>query len=156
MTRLLPLVAVLLSLAPAVHAEDAAVLAEYWTNNDSLPPEYAWETTVTILGDGKLTLEHCRGYGTEGCKTRPAKVKSEALESIRNAAAASGLASNPARDTEEPIVGGGLTGGAVYLAGQKIALIAQPAEPDGPRVDAVLDAIAAAIPTRFNRFLDAD
>lgn len=155
MTRLLPLAALLLSLGPA-QAQDAPVLAEYWTNNGSLPPEYAWQTTVTIREDGELTLKHCKGYETDRCKTRRATVPPEALAAIRTAATASGLADKPARDTEMPIVGGGLTGGVVYLEGRKVILLEQPAEPDVPRVDMVLDAIAAAIPARFDRFLDAE
>lgn len=155
MTRLLPLAALLLSLGPA-QAQDAPVLAEYWTNNGSLPPEYAWQTTVTIREDGELTLKHCKGYETDRCKTRRATAPPEALAAIRTAATASGLADKPARDTEMPIVGGGLTGGVVYLEGRKVILLEQPAEPDVPRVDMVLDAIAAAIPARFDRFLDAE
>jgi hypothetical protein len=155
MTRLLTLATLVLSLAPA-QAQDAPVLAEYWTDNGSLPPPYAWQTNVTILTDGKLTLKHCKGYETDGCRTRRAKVTPEALEAIRTAAADSGLAARPARETEQPIVGGGLTGGVVYLDGRKVILIEQPAEPDVPRVTVVLDAIEAAIPARFDRFLAAD
>ncbi len=155
MTRLLPLAALLLSFVPA-QAQDAAVLAEYWTNNGSLPPEYAWETSVTILDNGQLTLKHCKGYETEGCKIRRAKVGPDALEAILAAAADSGLAAKPARDTDQPIVGGGLSGGVVYLDGAKLTLLAQPDEADAPRVRKVLSAIEAAIPPRFDRFLDAE
>ncbi|MDP3197574.1 hypothetical protein [Tabrizicola sp.] len=158
MTRLLPLAALLLSIVPAQaqEAQEAQALAEYWTNNGSLPPEYAWETTITIGDDGRLILKHCKGYQTDGCKTRRAKVTPEALVAIRSAAIASGLADKPARDTEMPIVGSGLTGGVVYLDGVKIILLEQPADPDVPRVGKVLDAIAAAIPARFDRFLNAE
>lgn len=139
-------------------AEDALILAEYWTDSGSLPPEYAWDTTVTIRVDGALTLKHCTGYETEGpaCKTRRAKVAEEALAAIRTAAADSGLAEKPARETDTPIVGGGLTGGRVFLDGVEVKLISQPVTADTERVGSVLKAIAAAIPTRFNRFLDPD
>jgi hypothetical protein len=64
--------------APAgrVGAEDAPMLAQYWTDSGSVSPEYAWETTVTILEDGSLSLKYCTGYASEGpdCKTRSAKV----------------------------------------------------------------------------------
>ena len=149
---------VALAALPA-HAEDAApVLAEYWTDSGSLPPEFAWETDVTILEDGTLTLKHCKGYETEGpaCKTRRAKVSSNALAAIRTAAKDSGLAEKPARETDLPIVGGGLTGGLVHVDGQQVKLLSQPAEVDVARVGLVLTAIAAAIPARFDRFLDAD
>ena len=155
---MLKAIALLLLTATAAIAQDAPVLAEYWTDSGSLPPEYAWETTVTILEDGALTLKHCKGYETEGpaCKTRRAQVAEEALAAIRTAAVESGLADKPARETEFPMVGGGLTGGLVYVDGQKVKLLSQPAEADADRVGKVLAAIAAAIPPRFDRFVDPD
>lgn len=148
--------AFLFALSLPVHAQD--VLAEYQTDSGSLPPEYAWDTTVSILTDGHLTLKHCTGYETEGpyCKTRRATVAEDALAAIRKAATESGLAEKPAREAEEIVVGGGLTGGAVYLDGKKIDLLPQPAAADVERVGKVLDAIAAAIPPRFDRFMDPD
>ena len=150
--------ALFLLTATAVFAQDAPVLAEYWTDSGSLPPEYAWETTITILEDGTLTLKHCKGYETEGpaCKIRRARVAEEALAVIRTAAAESGLAKDPARETETPMVGGGLTGGLVYVEGQEVRLLSQPAKADADRVGKVLAAIAAAIPARFDRFTDPD
>jgi len=139
-------------------AEEATVLAEYWTNSGSLPPEWYWETTVTIRADGTLTLRHCKGYETEGsaCMTRHAHVSDEALKAIRTATAESGLADKPAHETETPMVGGGLTGGVVYVGGQKVELLSQPASIDVERVGAVLAAIAEAIPPRLDRFTDPD
>ena len=150
--------ALLLLTATAAMAQDSPVLAEYWTDSGSLPPEYAWETTVTILEDGTLTLKHCKGYETEGpaCKSRRANVSEDALAAIRTAAVESGLADKPAGETEFPMVGGGLTGGLVYVDGQKVKLLSQPAETDADRVGKVLAAIAAAIPPRFDRFVDPD
>lgn len=150
--------ALFLALALPVQAQEAPILAEYWTNNGSLPPEYAWETEVTIREDGALTLKHCKGYETEGpaCKIRRARVDEPALDAIRAAARESGLAERPARETDMPVVGGGLTGGAVYLDGQQVRLLSQPVDADVARVSPVLQAIAAAIPRRFARFLDAD
>lgn len=152
-----PLVLLLLSATGAL-AQDAPVLAEYWTDSGSLPPEYAWETTVTILEDGTLMLKHCKGYETDGpaCKHRRARVPDEALEAIRAAAAESGLADKPARETETPMVGGGLTGGAVYVGGQQVKLLSQPASTDVERVGKVLATIADAIPPRFDRFTHPD
>lgn len=150
--------ALLFALTFPAQAQDAAILAEYWTNSGSLPPEYAWDTTVTIGEDGSLTLKHCKGYETEGpaCKTRRAKVTADVLAAIRAAATDSGLAQNPARETDTPMVGGGLTGGRVFLDGAEIKLVSQPIEADAGRIGPVLQAIAAAIPQRFNRFLNPD
>lgn len=152
-----PLTLLLLT-ATAALAEDAAVLAEYSTNSGSLPPEYAWDTSVIIREDGQLTLKHCKGYETEGpaCTTRRAKVSAEDVAAIRAAATESGLAEKPAQETDTPLVGGGLTEGRVFLDGAEIRLISQPVEADAGRVRAVLQAIAATIPSRFDRFLDAD
>lgn len=150
--------ALLLALSlPAQADELAPVLADYWTNNGSLPPEYAWETSVLIREDGQLELKHCKGY-EEGaaCKLRRAKVEEDALEAIRAAATDSGLLKKPARDTDMPIVGGGLTWGRVNLADGTVELPPQPAEADVERVGKVLQAIAAAIPPRFGRFIDPD
>lgn len=136
-------------------AQEPPVLATYYADSGSLPPEYAWETNVTIYEDGRLTLRRCTGYETEGpaCKDRKAKVEPAALQAIREAALASGLAETPAKPTEYPQVGGEVTGGAVYLNGVKLPLLSQPTEADAARVATVLRAVAAAIPPRFNRFL---
>lgn len=151
--------ALLVALAlPAQADELAPVLADYWTNSGSLPPEYAWETSILIREDGQLELKHCKGYETEGpaCKLRKAKVSEAALEAIRTAAADSGLIENPARETDTPMVGGGLTWGRVNLVGGTVDLPSQPADADVERVGKVLAAIAAAIPPRFVRFTDPD
>lgn len=136
-------------------AQEAPILATYYADSGSLPPEYAWETNVTIYEDGRLTLRRCTGYETEGpaCKDRKAKVTPAALDAIREAALASGLAETPATQTDDPQVGGGVTGGAVYLDGVKLPLPSEPIAADAARVAAVLRAVRVAIPPRFNRFL---
>lgn len=155
----LRLLALLLALAlPAQADELAPVLADYWTNSGSLPPEYAWETSVLIREDGRLELKHCKGYESEGpaCKLRSAQVPEAALDAIRAAAKESGLIEKPARETDMPMVGGGLTWGRVNLADGTVDLPPQPADADVERVGKVLQAIAAAIPPRFDRFTDPD
>ncbi len=152
--------ALTLALSPlAVQAQDAEVLAEYWTDSGSLPPEYAWDTNVTIFADGKLTLKHCTGYETEGpaCKTRTAWVTEDQLAAIRTAAQESGLAEKPAEEVGDDMIpiGGSSTGGSVRLDGQKIDLIAFPVESDAARIGPVLQAIHDTIPERLrHRFMD--
>jgi hypothetical protein len=156
---MLKTLALLLALAmPAQADELAPVLADYWTNSGSLPPEYAWQTSVLIREDGQLELKHCKGYETEGpaCKLRRAKVSEAALDAIRAAATESDLIAKPARETDTPMVGGGLTRGRVNLADGTVELPSQPAEADVGRVAKVLAAIAAAVPPRFDRFTDPD
>lgn len=147
----------LLPLAAA--AEDTAMLAQYWTDSGSVSPEYAWETTVTILEDGSLSLKYCTGYATEGpdCKTRSAKVSEEQIAAIRAAAADSGLKEKPAKELSDDMipVGGGATGGRVMVDGQEVDLLSFPTEEDAPRVAAVLQVIHDAIPDRLRRrFMD--
>lgn len=149
----------LFSLTLPLQAEELApVFADYWTNSGSLPPEYAWETSVLIRENGQLELKHCKGYEVEGpaCKLRQATVSEAALDAIRAAATESVLIEKPARETETPMVGGGLTWGRVNLVGGTVELPSQPAEADVERVSKVLQAIAAAIPPRFDRFTDPD
>jgi hypothetical protein len=151
--------AIFLALALPTQADELApVLADYWTNSGSLPPEYAWETSILIREDGQLELKHCKVYQVEGpaCKLRQAKVSRAALDAIRAAAAESGLIRKPARETETPMVGGGLTWGRVNLVDGTVDLPSQPADADVERVGKVLAAIAAAIPPRLDRFLDPD
>lgn len=142
----------------AALAEDSPIVATYGTHNGSLPPEYAWDNFVVIHEDGKMEVRHCKGYETDGpgCKTRRGKATPEALEAIRAAALASGLAEKPAAESEDVMVGGGGAWGSVFLDGQEIKLMSEPAEADASRVNAVLSAVAAAIPDKFDRFMHPD
>ena len=155
MPRLTALAALLLTLATPSFAGDPPILAEYRTDSGSLPPEYAWEASVTLYENGILFLKRCTGYETEGpaCKTRRAKVGEAALEAIRAAALASTLREEPAHPPEDLAVGGGAVHGAVWLKGTRIDLPSQVREQDAGRVASVLSAIRAAIPARLHRFL---
>ena len=151
-------IALLLILAcplPAL-AQDSAVFARFWTSSGSLPPEYAWDAEVTFLTDGTLTLKHCTGYETEGpaCQVRTAKVDATALEAIRTAIVAADLVATPAREDQNPPVGGGATGGSVVMGGAEIGLPPWPIPADKKRVAKVLAAIHAAIPAQFDQFID--
>jgi hypothetical protein len=144
-----PLLLAVLMAIPAA-AQDAMPLATYWENSGTLPPEFAWDLSVTILADGSLSLTYCRGYQTEGpaCAVGRAHLTNGDVEAILTAARASGLAGRPAEslsDSEVP-VGGGSRGGSVTLDGTAIGLPAFPREPDATRVAALLDAIAATVP----------
>ena len=113
----------------AAAAEDAAMLAQYWTDSGSVSPEYAWEATVTILEDGSLSLKYCTGYSTEGpdCRTRSAKVSDDQLEAIRAAALESGLKDTPAKELSDDMIpiGGSATGGRVVVDGQEVDPVLQ-------------------------------
>lgn len=152
------LMAAFLFLAP-LSARAGEVLATYWTNSGSLPPEYAWDVTVTIEATGKVTLRRCTGYETSGpaCKTRTGKANAAQLEAIRLAVADSGLLEKPAREAEDFPIGGGSSGGEVLIDGQSVELPPFPADPDVKRVAAVLSAVYAAIPERLRaRYIEAN
>lgn len=149
MRRLPGLAALLLALPFAARAGgEAAVLAEYNARSGSLPPPYAWSVDVTLRTDGQVTLKRCKGYETEGpaCRLLTGTAEPARLDAIAAAVAASGLDSRPAAEAQDIPVGGGSVRGRVMLAGAVIELPAFPSEGDRPRVTAVLDAIAAAVP----------
>lgn len=151
MTRFAPIALALSLLAsPALSAE---VLAEYWANSGSLPPEYAWDVTVTIHTDGQVILTHCKGYATKppGCKTRKGKADAAKLDAIRAAVVEADLIAKPARASDEVIVGGGASAGTVTIDGEKRSLPSFPVIDDANRVGLVMQAIYAAIPTRLSK-----
>ncbi|MCX7888514.1 MAG: hypothetical protein N2422_02145 [Rhodobacteraceae bacterium] len=128
----------------------AEALATYSQSSGSLPPAHAWQLDVTIAQGGTLALRFCRGYRTEGpaCHAATAVPDPGRVDAILRAARASGLAADPARRLEDAAipVGGPTRQGTVRLDGAVLDLPAFPRPEDAPRVAAVLDAIAAAIP----------
>ncbi len=152
MRRLLPSLALVALPLPALAEE---VLAEYWANSGSLPPEYAWSLKVAIDADGGVTLKDCKGYATEppGCAISKGQTTPEKLQAIRDAVAGAGLIDRPARSAEEIMVGGGSTGGKVLLDGVEVPLPSQPIAEDAARVGQVLAAIRDAVPRRLQKFV---
>lgn len=132
----------------AGHAEQAAVLAQYWSRSGTVAPAYAWSVTLVIRVDGQASLTHCKRYDTEGpnCTTRSGMVAPDRLQAIRAAVAASGLIQTPAREATDVPVGGGTSGATVHMDGATVVLPPFPAEGDVARVAAVLQAITAAVP----------
>jgi hypothetical protein len=147
------LTAFLALLPSAAVAEDAPVLATFHADNCCLPPEFAWEITLTILADGTLTLQRCEGYETEGpgCTTHRARASVAALEGVRTAAIASGLSKDPASERADPLIGRGGTSGSVMLDGVEIDLPRDPSARDFHRVGLVLHAIRAAVPAELEQ-----
>ena len=151
--------ALCLLLPAAALADEAPVLAVYWERSGSLPPQYAWSTTVTIRTDGQLLLKHCKGYETEGpaCTTEKARIKPARLETITAAARASGLAENPATEANDFPIGGSTVAGRVTLDGTVIDLPTFPVKADQDRVANVLTAIAKTLPHRLvRRYFEGD
>ena len=142
-----------LSLTGAAAAEQE--LATYFASSGSLPPEYAWDVTVTISDAGLVVLKHCTGYETEGpaCKTRKGKASPAQVDAIRAAVRDSGLLQDPAQEAapEEIPLGGASFGGTVTLDGTTVTLWAFPRAQDRDRVARVLATVEAAIPERLRR-----
>lgn len=155
MRRLLPILALAALPLPAL-AE--GILAEYWANSGSLPPEYAWSFAVAINADGGVTVKDCKGYESEppGCTIREGKAAPEKLQAIRDAVASAGLIDRPARTSEEIMVGGGSTGGKVLLDGIEVPLPPQPVAEDVARVGQVLAAIRDAVPQQLQKAVNGD
>lgn len=61
------LAAVLMLVATmAVHAEEAAVLASYWSSSGTVAPAAAWSTSVVVRIDGQASLKQCEGFDADG------------------------------------------------------------------------------------------
>jgi hypothetical protein len=123
-------------------------LAVYATDNGSVPPEYHWEWRAEIFPNGLVQIRYCKGYEDvePACASEAGMMDAAAVETILQAARDSGLADRPALESDEVMVGGGLTSGRVMLEGQVVKLLSSPRKADAARVNGVLAAIAAAIP----------
>ena len=125
-------------------------VAVYATSNGSLPPPYHWEWSASLFGDGMIEVTYCKGYseGPPGCAIETGNVAElDQIRAIEQAARDSGLLTRAAVEANPPMVGGGTTHGWVSVDGQEAILISQPRDSDKRRVERVLDAIAAAIPS---------
>jgi len=137
------LAVILALLAPApVMAEEASPFAGWGESSGSLPPEYAWEYSVTFREDRSVTVEYCKGNANEapGCATvsrRLSKAQFAELHAALDPLAAP-MAENPPQPDPDPPIGGGAAWGWVNVAGEDIRLPAFPVDQDQARVKAVL------------------
>ena len=158
MTTTFRLAVLALGIAVSAFAADAEVPAElaiYSSQSGSLPPQYAWSTSVTIYLDGQVAVQHCRGYETEGpaCTTSNAQTTPEAIASILDAVKASNLTTKAAVENPSPPVGGGSSHAVIFVDGKSITLPPFVIAADADRVAAVLRAIEAAVPASDAHFL---
>lgn len=137
------LAVILALLAPApVMAEEASPFAGWGESSGSLPPEYAWEYSVTFREDRSVTVEYCKGYANEapGCATvsrRLSKAQFAELQAALDPLAAP-MSENPPQPDPDPPIGGGAAWGWVNVAGEDIRLPAFPVDQDQARVKAIL------------------
>ncbi|MDQ2066434.1 hypothetical protein Q9295_08620 [Xinfangfangia sp. CPCC 101601] len=139
-------------------AKSPELQVELHLSSGPLPPQYAWSNAVTITTEGLVTLKTCEGYETEGaaCESAKGQATPESLTALRDAILAANLLKSPARESETPVIGGPATTARILLDGTAITLPAQPAAADAPRVQAVLNAIKAAIPADLAAKLTRD
>jgi hypothetical protein len=139
----------LLAPAPAL-AQGDSPFAGWGESSGSLPPEYAWEYTVTFHEDRSVTVDYCKGYANDapGCATisrRLSKADLAALHAALDPLAAA-LAESPPQADPNPPIGGGASWAWVNAAGEDIRLPAFPAEPDRARVQALLALLQSYTP----------
>lgn len=141
MKRLALMLALLAPAAPAL-AEEASPFAGWGESSGSLPPEYAWEYSVTFREDRSVTVEYCKGYANEapGCATISRRLSKSQLAALHEALdpLAAPMAENPPQPDPDPPIGGGAAWAWVNVAGEDIRLPAFAIDQDQARVKAVL------------------
>lgn len=135
-------------LGPRAMAENAGPVAIWGMQNGTLPPPYHWTLRAAIAGEGRVTMRFCRGYSDADtdCGAAEGMAPEGAVQAILAAAKAADLLTRPVAEDPRPPVGGATVWGSVRMNGQELALPPFPAKPDAARVQAVMAAIAAAIP----------
>jgi len=149
----LGLVLALLS-APAV-AQDRDAFAVWGESSGSLPPEYAWDYTVSFFPDRHGEVTYCKGYSDAppGCATTRFRLTRPDFAALQTALAPleADLAAKPAAEAVDIPVGGGSVGGRLQMNGRDLRLPAFPAEADAARVDAVIRLLRENTPERAVR-----
>jgi hypothetical protein len=148
--NLAPLALAFCLAASPLLAQDTAEFAYWGENSGSLPPEYAWDYTVTFTADRKAEVRYCKGYATTapGCATTKFRLSKRKFAALQTALAPleADLAANPAKDDPNPPVGGGSVYGKLSMNGHEVSLHAFPMAEDAARVGAVLDLLRENTP----------
>ena len=130
------------ALAGPALAEDGEAFARWGENSGSLPPEYAWDYSVSFFPDRRGEVEYCKGYANEapGCAVSRFRLSKKAFAALQEALAPleADLAAKPAVSVADFPVGGGSVGGMLRMNGREVKLLQFPNEADAPRVGAVL------------------
>ena len=123
-------------------ASDDAVFAVLGEDSGSLPPDYAWDYTVSFTADRRGVVRYCKGYAdaAPGCATATFRLSQRRFADRQDALAplAADLAARPAVQDPDPPVGGGSVSGRVTLNGAELALWSHPLPDDAARVGAVI------------------
>ena len=141
MIRPLSVLALLLLAVPAA-AQDASPIASWGEDSGSLPPEYAWDYTVTFTGDRQVTVIYCKGYANAapGCATIRKRLTKTSFAAMQAELAplAVGLLEDPPQNDPNPPIGGGSSYGRLNVGGEDVTLPGFPLPADKPQVDAIL------------------
>lgn len=141
---------VLALLAGPALSQDGAAFALWGENSGSLPPEYAWDYTVSFYPDRRGEVEYCKGYADSvpGCAVSRFRLSKTAFAELEAALEPleADLAANPAKPAVDFPVGGGSVGGLLRMNGREVKLLQFPAEADAARVGAVLDLLRDTTP----------
>ena len=136
------LVLLLALLAGPALAQDGDAFAAWGENSGSLPPEYAWDYSVSFFPDRHGEVEYCKGYADEapGCAISRFRLSKKAFAAFQAALEPieADLAAKPAEPALDFPVGGGSFGGILRMNGRVVKLLQFPTEADAPRIAAAL------------------
>lgn len=139
-----------LALAAPLRAQDVTAFARWGSSSGALPPDHAWDYTVTFITDRRVTVEYCKGYAQEapGCATVSRRLSQADYAALQEKLVPllAGLAEAPPQPDPNPPVGGGSSWGSVAVAGKDIALPGFPVDQDHVRVRAILTLLADYTP----------
>lgn len=145
-----PWVLAFVLMAGSASAQDSDAFAMWSESSGSLPPEYAWDYTVSYFPDRRGQVEYCKGYSdaAPGCAIARFRLPKQAFADLQAALEPleADLAAAPAMPAVDFPVGGGSVGGLLRMNGREVRLLSFPAESDAPRVAAVLTVLRAATP----------
>lgn len=136
-------------------AQDTDAFAVWGENSGSLPPEYAWDYTVSFYADRRGEVEYCKGYADEppGCATARFRLSKSALAAMQAELEPleAALAASAVDEAVDIPIGGGSSSGRIRMNGRDLRLPAFPSEADAERVDAVMRVLRANTPNRAVR-----
>ncbi len=145
-----PLLIAMLLFAHPVYSQDSPWFAYWGENSGSLPPEYAWDYSVTFLENRQAEVRYCKGYSNDapGCasaKFRLSKHKSAQLMAALTPLEAE-LSAHPATDDPDPPIGGSAIYGKLTMNGNSVPLHAFSIGDSAARVAEVLELLRQYTP----------
>ena len=145
-----PLLVAMLLFAHPLYGQDSVEFAYWGENSGSLPPEYAWDYSVTFLENRQAEVRYCKGYSNEapGCATAKFRLSKRKLAQLTAALTPleAELIAHPATDDPDPPIGGGAVYGKLTMNGNEVQLYAFSIGDSAARVAEVLDLLRQYTP----------